>query len=405
VSSGSESSSATEANSDGLIEEIIFPCDEKTEDENKATAEAVPLEQHTTTLGSVAASQPTTATVLPRCRSHEDDLSHRQNTENISLSSVSSCAKSPTLAIPHDQEVVSATRDSQAPPRCGAEPSVRRGLRSRRNTGMDSIEILNPENSLSSLSARNLSSSGLSNRARYFPETVPGTERITGPLKSEGSFRISDMPSSGTHTDTGPSRTLSSPITVSESPEYSDQDILESSVPDVPESSLVKKVQNSLSYYEKSDSKEGIGNRPQVNEDFCEKSNFSALREEPAEGMDVEKCVCVSSAVDNVLSPSSDSLSNITANCYSSRDVGSRGSEDQERNINAFNCDRSNYERTLRVRKVKRACSRLPFYIPPYKMDIYTYITYFKRRIKEQAARLIEVSFSVRMIKSRRRMR
>jgi hypothetical protein len=200
------------------------------------------------------------------------------------------------------------------------------------------------------------------------------------------------MTSSGTPTVTGPLRASSSPVPVVEPIEHSNQDILESS--NVQESSLVKKVQNSLSMsnYQKSDTKESIGDKSEVNEDCCEMNDFSALKEERTEEMDVEKCACVSSAVDNVPSPSSDSLSNITSNYNSSRDAGRKGSEDRERNINPFDCDRSNYERTLRVRKVKRTCSRMPFYIPPYKMDIRTYITYFKRNINEQAARLIEVS-------------
>ncbi|PNF41201.1 hypothetical protein B7P43_G01455 [Cryptotermes secundus] len=195
------------------------------------------------------------------------------------------------------------------------------------------------------------------------------------------------MTSSGTCTVTGPSSSSSSPIPVVESSEHSDQDILESSVPNIQESSLVKKVQNSLTV---SNYQERIGDKSEANDDCHEESNFSALKERTEE-MDVEKCARVSSSVDNVPSPSSDSLSNITLNCNSNREVERKGSEDRERNINPFNCDRSNYERTLKVRKVKRACSRFPFYIPPYKMDIHTYITYFKRSLNEQAARLIEV--------------
>jgi hypothetical protein len=252
----------------------------------------------------------------------------------------------------------------------------------------------NPRNSLSSgLNTKNLSLSGLSDKERPEPQTVPETKHVTESQKLEESFRDSIMTSSGTRTVTEPSRTSSSPIPVVESSVHSDQDDLESSVPNVQESSLVKKVQNSLSMsnYQKGDTKERIGDKSEVNEDCCEDNDFSALKEEQTEEMDVDKYGRVSSAVDNVPSPSSDSLSNIAPNC-SNRDDGRKGSEDRERNINPFDCDRSNYERTLKVRKVKRAYSRLPFYIPPFRMDIHTYITYFKRSINEQAARLIEVS-------------
>jgi hypothetical protein len=255
---------------------------------------------------------------------------------------------------------------------------------------MKNTAKLNPRNNLSSLNTQSLSLSGPSDKERDEPQTVSGTRHVTGSLKSEESFRNGVMTSSGTYTVTEPSNASSSPIPIVESSEHSDQDTLESSVSNIQESSLVKRVRNSLSMsnYQKSDTKERTGDKSEVNEE----SDFSALKGERTEEMDVEECARVSSAVDNVPSPSSDSLSNITPNCNSSRDAGSKGSEDRERNINPFNCDRSNYERTLKVRKVKRACSRFPFYIPPYKMDIHTYITYFKRSINEQAARLIEVS-------------
>lgn len=387
VSSRSESSSGSEAKSDSLIEEIIFPSDhhkedKATEDEKKPTVAAVLPQQCATPLASAAPSQRATATVLPLCRSHEDDLSQDQNTVNISLSAVSSCSKSPMVVVSHSKQVGSATQDSQALPRCVAEPSVRRGLRPRTN-----IEMKKTANTES------LSLSGPADKERHEPQTVPGAKHVTGLLKLEESFRNSVMTSSGTRTVTGPSRASSSPVPVVESSEHSDEDILESSVSNVQESSLVKKVQNSLSMsnYRKSDTKERIGDKSEVNEDCCERNDFSALKEEQTEEMDMEKCARVSSTVDNVPSPSSDSLSNITSNCNSSRDVGRKGSEDRERNINPFDCDRSNYERTLKVRKVRRTCSRMPFYIPPYRMDIHTYITYFKRSINEQAARLIEV--------------
>jgi hypothetical protein len=264
---------------------------------------------------------------------------------------------------------------------------VRRSLRLRVNIGTNNIAKLNPRNNLSSLNAQNSSSLGLSNKERDLPQTVPGTEHVTGSSESEESFRTSVMTSSGARTGT-----RLSPIPIVESSEYSDEDNLESPVSDVQESCVVERVQKSLTYYQKSDTKQKIAGGPEVSEDSCEKNGFSAFREEPVDEMDVEKCVCVSSALGNVPSPSSDSLSDITPNCKSGRDLVKKGSQDRERNINPFDCDRSNYERGLKVRKMKRACSRLPFYIPPYKMDIYTYLTYFKRGIKEQAARLLEVS-------------
>jgi hypothetical protein len=381
-----------EAKSDSLIEEIIFPSDHKredktAEDEKKATVEAVLPQRHTTSPVSVAPSQRTTAKVLPLCHSHEEDLSQNQNTVNISLSSASLCSKCPTVAVSQNLQVVSGTPDSQTSHRCVAEPTVRRGLRPRVNIGK-----LKPRNNLSSLNTQNLCSSGLSNKEGDLLQTVPGTEHVTESPKSEESSGTGVVTSSGTCTDIRLSRISSSTIPVVESLDHSDQDNLESPVSDVQESSVVKRVQNSLSCCQKSDTKQRIGGRPEVNENCCEKNSFSALREEPVEGMDVEKCVCVSSALSNVPSPSSDSLSGITPICNSSKDVGRKGSQDQERNINPFDCDRSNYERSLKVRKVKRVCSRLPFYIPPCKMDIYSYITYFKKGIKEQAARLLEVS-------------
>jgi hypothetical protein len=263
---------------------------------------------------------------------------------------------------------------------------VRRVLRPRAN----GIAKLKPRNNLSSLNTQNLSLSGLSNKEGDLLQTVPETKHVTGSPKSEEPFRTCVV----TLTDIGLSRISSSTIAVVESSDLSDQDDLKSPVSDVQESSVVKKVQNSLSCCQKGDTKQKIGGSPEVNEDCCEKNCFSALGEEPVEGMDVEKCVCVSSVLCNVRSVSSDSLSDITPICNSSREVGRKGSQDKERNINPFDCDRSNYERSLKVRKVKRACSRLPFYIPPYKMDIYTYITYFKRSIKEQAECLLEVSLT-----------
>ncbi|XP_023725068.1 uncharacterized protein LOC111874060 isoform X3 [Cryptotermes secundus] len=385
VSSRSESSSGLEAKSDSLIEEIISPSDHKEdnepEDKKRPTVAAVLPQQRATPLVSVAPCNCTTATVSPLCCCHEDDLSQDQNTVTISLSSVSSCSKSPAV-VSKSEQVDSSTQDSQDLPRCVAEPSARRGLRPRPNVGMKKTTKLNPTNNLSGLNSQSLSLSGPSNKERDEPQTVSG-----GSLKSEECFKNSAMTSSGTCTVTGPSSSSSSPIPVVESSEHSDQDILESSVPNIQESSLVKKVQNSLTV---SNYQERIGDKSEANDDCHEESNFSALKERTEE-MDVEKCARVSSSVDNVPSPSSDSLSNITLNCNSNREVERKGSEDRERNINPFNCDRSNYERTLKVRKVKRACSRFPFYIPPYKMDIHTYITYFKRSLNEQAARLIEV--------------
>ena len=96
---------------------------------------------------------------------------------------------------------------------------------------------------------------------------------------------------------------------------------------------------------------------------------------------DKEKC-------ETVPSPSNPSPSDENASLVAQRKVVN----DQERNIDAFSCDRSNYELALRVSKPRKMCSRLPFFIPPRKMDVDSYIAYFKKCVSEKAAKLLEVS-------------
>jgi hypothetical protein len=411
VSSRTESSSGSEKNSDILVEEIIWSSahkgeDKATEEEKKPTIAAVLPQLRTTPLASVTPCQRTTATVLPLYRFSEGVTSQDQNTVNSGSASVSSCTRSHTVGVSQNQRVDSASEDSHSPIRRVAQPSVRKCLRPSPGVEMKETRELNPKNNSSSLNSPSSPFSRLSDEEQYKLQTIPQTECVTGSLKSEASCRNSVMTRSDVPKITRSSRksierceqdsTSSSEVPVVESSKHSDQDDLESPMSNVQESSLVRRIQHSLrlSNYQKSEIKEIINDISEVNEDCFEENNFNALKEQ-TENMDMEKSVPASSTVDNVPSLLSYSLLNeakSTTNCNSSTDIEKSVSEDRERNINAFDCDRSNYERALKVRKVKRSCSRLPFYIPPRKMDIHTYITYFKRSIKEQAARLIEVS-------------
>lgn len=355
----------------------------------------------------MATSQRTTATILPLFHSCEGDTSQDQNSVNSGSAPASSCSQSPTFALSQNKHIDSASQHPHSPPRHVAEPSERSCLQLSSSVGTKETRKLSPRNNSSSLNAQNSPVSRLCGKERYEIKTVPEVRDITGSLKSEVSLRNSVMTNSdaskiyrslrksvdGCEQDSK----SSSPVAIVESSKQSDQDDPESPVSNIQESSLVSRIRHSLSMsnYQKSDIAERISDRSEVSESCCEEKNFSALKEEQNENMCVEKSASVGSADDNVPSPLSDSLLHKPASvtsCNNSRDTEEKVSEDRERNINPFDCDRNNYEWTLKVCKVKRACSRLPFYIPPYKMDVHTYITYFKSCINEQAARLIEVS-------------
>jgi hypothetical protein len=408
VSSRTESSSGLKKSCD-VLEEIIWCSphkgeDKATDEEKKPTVAAILPQLRTTPLASVTPSQ-RTATVLPLFRFCEGDMSQDQKTVNSGSASVSSCSQSPTVGVSQNQEVGSASEDSHSPVRHVAQPSARRCLR------LSPMEIketgkLNPKNNSSSLNPPSSLFSRLSDKEQCELETVPQSKCVTGSLNLEACHRNSVMTSSDVPEITRSARknverceqdsVSSSPVPVVESSKHSDEDDLESPMPNIQESSLVKRIQHSLnmSNYQKSEIKEIINDIPLVKEDQCEENNFNALKEQ-MDNMDMEKNASAGSTVDIVPSSLNYSLLNetkSTTNCNSSRNIKRNVSEDRERNINAFDCDRSNYERTMKVCKVKRACSRLPFYIPPRKMDIHTYITYFKRSIKEQVTCLIEVS-------------
>ncbi|KAJ9574739.1 hypothetical protein L9F63_008109, partial [Diploptera punctata] len=84
--------------------------------------------------------------------------------------------------------------------------------------------------------------------------------------------------------------------------------------------------------------------------------------------------------------PSDEPVSNDSKNSEDESKVN----DDRERNIDAFNCERSNYELSLKVRKPRKMCSRLPFYIPSHKMDVHSFIAYFKKCVTERNAKILE---------------
>ncbi|KDR19243.1 hypothetical protein L798_06298 [Zootermopsis nevadensis] len=404
VSSRTESSSGSEESPDIVVRSPTCKGEDKTsEEEKKPTIAAVLPQLRTTPLASVAPSQRTTATVLPLFRFCEGDMSQDQTTVNSGSASVPSCSESNPVDVSQNQQVDSKFEDSHSPIRCVAQPSVRRHMRSSPDVEMKEFKKLNPKNNLSRLNSSSSPLSRLSDKEQDELQTVPQTERVTEVLKSEAPHRNSVMTSSDVPKLTLSSRksvehreqgTTSSSTVPVKSSKHSDQDALVSPVSNSQESFLVRRMQHSLrmSNDRKNDVKEKINDISEINEDCCEENNFDALKEQTE---DMEKMTPGCSSVDNVPSSSSYSPSNEAKskeNCNNSRDTKKKVSEDRERNINAFDCDRSNYGRTLKARKAKRARLRLPFYIPPRKMDIHTYITYFKTSIKEQAVRLIEVS-------------
>jgi hypothetical protein len=371
------------------------------EEEKKPAVGAVLPQLHTTPMVSVVPSQHAASTVVPLLLPCEGDMPQNENSGSLSASPSSS-----SISDFPENQVEPAPQDSQSSPRHVVQPSVRRCLRSRPNIEIKATEKMSPRNDSSVASAQKPPLSALHDEQRDELQIVPETRCVAGSLKSEATHRKTAMTNGDTIQITESSgksencEYLSTPFSsadVVKTAKSTDPDDLESSVSHVQDSALVSRIQHSLkmSHNWKKDTKERGNDRSEVNEDCSEENNISALRKEEIENVGVEKCASVFGAVDNVPSPLSDTLlSDVTSmiNCNSSGDVKKRVSEDQERNINPFDCDRSNYEWTLKVRKVKRTCSRQPFYIPPFKMDVDTYIAYFKRSISEQIARLIEVS-------------
>jgi len=374
------------------------------EEEKKPAIGAVLPQVHATPMMSVVPSQHATATDVPILLPYEGDVPQNQSTVNSDSLSVSPCSSS----IPDfpENQVDSASQDSQPLPRRVVQPSVRRCLRSRPNVEIKATEKMSPRNDSFVVNTQKPPISALHDKQMDELRTVPEMQHAPGSVKSEATHRKTVMANGDTIQITKSTEksesceylsTPSSPASVVKTPKPTDPADMESSVSHVQESSLVNRIQHSLNMSRnwKKDTKERSNDKPEANEDCSEENNISALRQEEIENVGVEKCASVFGAVDNVPSPLSDTLlSDVTSviNCNSSSDVKKKESEDQERNINPFDCDRSNYEQTLKVHKVKRTCSRQPFYIPPYKMDVDTYISYFKRRISEQISRLIEVS-------------
>jgi hypothetical protein len=407
VSSRTELSSGSETVPVVIVEDVMWCSDHEREgkvieEEKEPTIAAILPQQCATSSVSVAPSQCTTATVPPFLHSCESDVCEEQNTVNSGSAPMSPCEKSPRVSVSQNQQVDSASEDSNSPIMHVAKPSARRFLRASPNVEMNETSKLSPKNNSPGLNSSSSPFSRLFDKEQHKVQTVPETEHVAG---SETSLMDSVMTSSEVPTITRSSpksaeqcdqdSTSSSPLTVAES-SYCDQGDLDSPMSTLQESSLVTRIQHSLSMSNchKNKTRAVISDKSDVNDDCCEENNFNALKED-TENLDLEESVSASGAVDNVPSLLSYSLLNEATsitNGDSNKETEIKKMEDQERNIKAFNCDRSNYERTFKVRKVKRACSRLPFYIPPCKMDVHTYILYFKRCIKEQASRLIEVS-------------
>lgn len=403
-----KSSFGSDSGPDGDNEEMARSSPHETEgavseEEKKPAIGAVLPQVHATPMMSVVPSQHATATDVPILLPYEGDVPQNQSTVNSDSLSVSPCSSS----IPDfpENQVDSASQDSQSLPRRVVQPSVRRCLRSRPNVEIKATEKMSPRNDSFVVNTQKPPISALHDKQMDELRTVPEMQHVPESVKSEATHRKTVMANGDTIQITKSTEksesceylsTPSSPASVVKTPKPTDPADMESSVSHVQESSLVNRIQHSLnmSHNWKKDTKERSNNKPEANEDCSEENNISALRQEEIENVGVEKCASVFGAVDNVPSPLSDTLlSDVTSviNCNSSSDVKKKESEDQERNINPFDCDRSNYEQTLKVHKVKRTCSRQPFYIPPYKMDVDTYISYFKRRISEQISRLIEV--------------
>jgi len=374
------------------------------EEEKKPAIGAVLPQVHAEPMISVVPSEHAAATNVPILLPCEGDMPQNQNTVNSGSLSVSPCSSSIT-DLPENQ-VDSASQDSLSSPRRVVQPSVRRCLRSRPNVEIKATEKISPRNDSFVVNTQKPPVSALHDKQRDKLQTVPEIQHVPESLKSEATHRKTVVTNGDTIQITKSTKksesceylsTPSSPANVVKTRKPTDPDDMESSVSHVQESSLVSRIHHSLnmSHNWNKDTKERSNDKPEVNEDCSEENNTSALRQEETENLGVEKCASLFGATDNVPSPLSDApLSDVTSviNCNSSGDVKKKESEDQERNINPFDCDRSNYEQTLKVHKVKRTCSRQPFYIPPYKMDVDTYISYFKRSISEQISRLIEVS-------------
>jgi len=355
------------------------------EEEKKSAIGAILPQVHAEPMVSVVTSQHAAATNVPILLPYEGDMPQSQNTVNSGSLLVSPCSSSITDC--PENQVDSASQDSPSSPRRVVRPSARRCLRSRPNVEIKAIEKTHPTNDSFVVNTKKPPISGLRDKRRDELRTVPEMQHVPGSLKSEVTHRKTVVANGDTIQITKSTKKSesceylsmpSSPANVVKTTKPADPDDMESSVSHVQE-----------------DTNERSNNKPEVNEDCSEENNNSALRQEETEN---KKCASVFGAVDNVPSPLSDTLlSDVTSviNCNSSRDVKKKESEDQERNINPFDCDRSNYEQTLKVHKVKRTCSRQPFYIPPYKMDVDTYISYFKRSISEQISRLVAVSCTV----------
>jgi hypothetical protein len=409
VCTRAKSSSGSEADPDSGNEETAGSFPLETEDlaidEEKKPPVAVVLPQiNTTPVVPVVHSQHTATTVVPVFLPHEGEVSQNRSTVNSGSLLMSPCSNS--LTDFPENEADSASQDAQSSPRCTVKPSARRCLRLRPNVEMKAAGKMSPRNDLSTVSAQNPHLSGLHDKQGDELQIVPETQHVPGPLKSQAIHKKTVMTDGDTLQITKTSRksesceyvfTPASPVHVIKSPRHSDPDVLESSVSHIQESCLVSRIQHSLkmSHNQKDITKESSNEKSERNEDCCQENNISALRKEEIKNRGVEKCTYVCGAADNVPSPLGGTLLNdvtLVNNCNIVMDVKKKESEDQERNINPLDCDRSNYERTLKVRKAKGTCSRRPFYIAPFKMDVDTYITYFKRSISEQTARLIEVS-------------
>jgi len=375
------------------------------EEEKKSAIGAILPQVHAEPMVSVLPSQDAAATNVPILLPYEGDMPQSQNTVNSGSLSVSPCSNS--ISDFPENQVDSASQDSPSSPRRVVQPSARRCLRSRPNVEIKATEKIRPTNDSFVANTQKPPISGLHDKQRDEFRTVPEMEHVPGSLKSEATHRKTVVANGDTIQVTNSTKKSesceylsmpSSPANAVKTTKPTDSDDMDSSVSHVQESSLVSRIHHSLNMSHKKDTKERSNDKPEVNEDCSEENNNSALRQEEIENLGVEKCASVFGTVDNVPSPLSDTLlSDVTSviNCNSSGDVKKKESEDQERNINPFDCDRSNYEQTLKVHKVKRTCSRQPFYIPPYKMDVDTYISYFKRSVSEQISRLVEVSCTV----------
>jgi len=375
------------------------------EEEDKSAIGAILPQVHAEPMVSVVPSQHAAATNVPILLPDEGDMPQSQSTLNSGSLSVLPCSSSVT-DFP-ENEVDSASQDSLSLPRRVVQPSARRSLRP--NVEIKATEKIRPTNDSFVVNTQKPPISGLDDNQKDELGTVPEVQHVPESLKSEATHRKTLMANGDTIQITESTKKSesceylsapSSPANVVKTTKPTDPDDMESAVSHVQESSLVSRIHHSLnmSHNWKKDTKERSNDKPEVNEDCSEENNNSALRQEEIENLGVEKCASVFGAVDNVPSPLSDTLlSDVTSviNCNSSGDVKKKESEDQERNINPFDCDRSNYEQAMKVHKVKRTCSRQPFYIPPYKMDVDTYISYFKKSISEQISRLVEVSCTV----------